>query len=201
MTTLVAALATSPTTARVRGDNNGVFAPHEHLLGSTFSGSELAKILNKRKINIACVQEIRWVGSRAWEVDGFKLWYYGRVRGKNGVGILVDKDLRELFVEVRRVNDRLIAIKLVVRGYTLSVVSAYAPYVGLDEEVKRRFWEDLDGLVWDIPASEKIIIGEDFNSHIGRSSGGMMGYMVASVLEIETEEVLRCWSVLKLLIS
>nr|XP_009761666.1 PREDICTED: uncharacterized protein LOC104213818 [Nicotiana sylvestris] len=81
----------------------------------------------------------------AQEVDGFKLWYSGMVRGKNGVGILVDKCLRELVVEVKRVNDRLMAIKIDVGGYILNVVSAYTPQVGLGEEVKRRFWKDLDG--------------------------------------------------------
>ncbi|XP_019242374.1 PREDICTED: uncharacterized protein LOC109222471 [Nicotiana attenuata] len=55
---------------------------------------ELAKILHKRKINIACVRETRWVGNRAREADGFKLWYSGRVRGKNGVGILKDNSGR-----------------------------------------------------------------------------------------------------------
>ncbi|XP_070029650.1 uncharacterized protein [Nicotiana sylvestris] len=35
-------------------------------------------------------------------------------------------------------------IKLVVGEYALNVVSAYAPHAGLDEEVKRRFWEGLD---------------------------------------------------------
>ncbi|XP_019250911.1 PREDICTED: craniofacial development protein 2-like [Nicotiana attenuata] len=90
--------------------------------------------------------ETRWVGNRAREADGFKLWYSGRVRGKNWVGILVDKDLRELLVEVKRVNDRLLAIKIVVGGYALKVVSAYAPQVG-----------------------------GNFNGHIGRSPRGYDG--------------------------
>nr|XP_016500663.1 PREDICTED: craniofacial development protein 2-like [Nicotiana tabacum] len=94
------------------------------------------------------------------------------MRGKNGVGILVNNDLRELVVEVKRVNDSLMTIKIVVGGYTLNVVSAYAPQVGLNEEVKRSFWEDLDGLVRGIPSTEKLIIGGDFNGHIGRLRGG-----------------------------
>ncbi|XP_019244490.1 PREDICTED: uncharacterized protein LOC109224364 [Nicotiana attenuata] len=92
----------------------------------------------------------------------------GRVRGKNEVGI----NLRELVVEFKRVNDRLMATKIVVGGYILNVVSAYAPQVGLGEEVKRRLWDDLDGLVRGIPSTEKLIIGCDFNGHIGRSPGG-----------------------------
>nr|XP_016498413.1 PREDICTED: uncharacterized protein LOC107817153 [Nicotiana tabacum] len=76
---------------------------------------ELAKVPHKRKIDIASLQETRWVGDKAQDVDGFKLWYSGHVRCKNGVGILVDSDLRKLVVEVKRVSDRLIGIKLVVR--------------------------------------------------------------------------------------
>nr|XP_016505360.1 PREDICTED: craniofacial development protein 2-like [Nicotiana tabacum] len=67
------------------------------------------------------------------------LW---RVIGNNGVGILVDRVIRELVVEV-----------------------------GLDEEVKRRFWEDLDGLLRGIPSTKNFIIGGDFNGHIGRFPG------------------------------
>ncbi|XP_019254682.1 PREDICTED: uncharacterized protein LOC109233302, partial [Nicotiana attenuata] len=97
---------------------------------------ELAKI-QKRKVNIACVQETRWAGSKARNAGGYKLWYSGVVRGKNGVGILMDRDLGESVVEVRRVNDRLIFIKLVIGECTLNVVSTYAPQASLDEEVKR----------------------------------------------------------------
>ncbi|XP_019237101.1 PREDICTED: craniofacial development protein 2-like [Nicotiana attenuata] len=121
-------------------------AGHRNIETLTGKYIELGKILQKRKINIACVQETRWKGTKARDVDGFKLWYSGSTRGKNGVGILVDKDLRELVVEVRRVNDRLMSIKLVVGGFTVNVISAYAP--------------------------QKLFIGGDFNGHIGASVGG-----------------------------
>ncbi|XP_070045593.1 uncharacterized protein [Nicotiana tomentosiformis] len=83
------------------------------------------------------------------------------------------------------------AIKIVVGGYTLNVVSVYAPHVGLNEEVKRRFWEDLDGLVRGIPSTDKLIIGGDFNNHIGMLSSGMTVCMVASILEVEMDEMVR----------
>lgn len=46
------------------------------------------------------------------------------------------------------------------------VVSAYAPQVSLEEEVKRNFQEDLDELV------RGISLEWDFNGHIGRSKDG-----------------------------
>ncbi|XP_047251381.1 uncharacterized protein LOC124886592 [Capsicum annuum] len=74
----------------------------------------------------------------------FKLWYSGSERRQNRVGILVDEDLRGRVVEVRRVCDRLMSIKLVVGDFSLHVCSVYAPQLGLDEEVKASFWEALD---------------------------------------------------------
>ncbi|XP_060182222.1 uncharacterized protein LOC132611877 [Lycium barbarum] len=133
---------------------------------------QLVKILKKRMINIACVQETKWAGPKAKEVDGYKLWFSGKSGDRKGVGILVDSKLRDQVVEVRRVNDMMIMIKLVIGGFTLNIISAYAPQVGLDEEVKRRFWKDLDEVVGGIPLTEKLFVGGDFNGHIGSISTG-----------------------------
>ncbi|XP_009758578.1 uncharacterized protein [Nicotiana sylvestris] len=61
-------------------------------------------------------------------------------------------------------------IKLVIGECTLNVVSSYAPQVGLDEEIKRRFWEGLDEIVRSIPPTERLFIGGDFNGHIGSAA-------------------------------
>ncbi|XP_070018840.1 uncharacterized protein [Nicotiana sylvestris] len=96
---------------------------------------------------------------------------HGSRNGWNKVGILVDRDLRESVIEIRRVKDRL-AIQLVVGELTLNVISTYTPQGGLDVKVKRCFWEDLDEVVRGIPPTEKLFIGGDFNGHIGTSTGG-----------------------------
>ncbi|XP_047263709.1 craniofacial development protein 2-like [Capsicum annuum] len=117
-------------------------------------------------------RETKWVRSKARDVDGYKLWYSGSDRRRNGVGILVDEELRGQVVEIKRVNDRLMTIKLVIGGCTLNVCSFYAPQVGLDEEEKKRFWEALDEVVQGVPRSEKIVVAGDFNGHIGMVPGG-----------------------------
>ncbi|XP_047253725.1 craniofacial development protein 2-like [Capsicum annuum] len=57
-------------------------------------------------------------------------------------------------------------------GFTVNVISAYAPQVGLDEEEKKEFWEVLDKMVRNIPSTEKLFVGGDFNGHIGSLSKG-----------------------------
>ncbi|VFQ94525.1 unnamed protein product [Cuscuta campestris] len=63
-------------------------------------------------------------------------------------------------------------IKLVLGGCAINVVSAYAPQVGLADEVKREFWDALDGVVVGFPLTKKVVIGGDFNGHIGESADG-----------------------------
>ena len=79
------------------------------------------------------------VGNKVRDVAGYKLWYSGSMRHKNGVGILVDEKHREKVVEVKRVSDRLISIKLVMGGTTVNVISVCDLQLSLDEERKRDF--------------------------------------------------------------
>ena len=57
----------------------------------------------------------------------FKLWYIGTVANKNIVGVLIDKSLTNSVVGVRRQEDRVILVKLVIGDMVLNIISAYAP--------------------------------------------------------------------------
>ena len=65
---------------------------------------ELVDTTTRRRVNILCVQETKWKGQKAKEVNniGFKLWYTGAVVNRNGVGVLIDKSLKNSVVGVRR---------------------------------------------------------------------------------------------------
>jgi hypothetical protein len=106
------------------------------------------------------------------ENTGFKLWYTGKERSKNGVGILIDKRLKNGVIAVRRQGNRIIMIKLIFGNLVLNIISAYALQVGLSDDVKRRFWEDLDDIVRGVSSSEKLFIGVDLNGHVGTVRGG-----------------------------
>ncbi|KAH1206126.1 Craniofacial development protein 2 [Glycine max] len=146
---------------------------------STLTGKsmEIVDVMVRRKINFMCLQETKWTGEKAKELDnsGFKLWYTGKIRLRNGVGIIVDKEWKKDVVDVRRVGDRIIALKLVVGQDTFNVISRYAPQVGLAEHFKVKFWEDLEGVLQDIPQGEKVFLGGDLNGHVGSVARGFEG--------------------------
>jgi hypothetical protein len=57
----------------------------------------------------------------------FKLWYKGTTSTKNGLGIVLDKSLKDGVVDIKRQGDGIILVKLFVRDLVFNVISAYAP--------------------------------------------------------------------------
>ncbi|KAK3568311.1 hypothetical protein QTP86_003822 [Hemibagrus guttatus] len=107
-------------------------------------GRELADMMERGKVDILCVQETRWKGSKARSIGaGFKLFYYGVDSKRNGVGVI----LKEEFV--RNVLE-----------------------VGCELEEKERFWSELDEVMESIPTGERVVIGADFNGHVGEGNRG-----------------------------
>ncbi|KAG2638009.1 hypothetical protein PVAP13_2NG644400 [Panicum virgatum] len=135
---------------------------------------ELVDVAIRRRVNIICVQETKWKGQKAKEVEstGFKLWYTGATSGRNEVGILIDMSLKDGVVDVRRRGDRIILVRIVVGDSAVNMISAYAPQVGLSESTKKQFWEDLDSMVGNVPVSEKLLRGGDLNGHVGATNVG-----------------------------
>jgi hypothetical protein len=82
----------------------------------------------------------------------FKLWYTGTTSTKNVVGIVLDKSLKDGVVDIKRLGDMVILVKLLVGDLVFNVISAYAPQIDLNESVKRQFCEELDALVSSVPS-------------------------------------------------
>jgi exonuclease III len=130
----------------------------------------------RRCANILCVQETKWNEQKAKEVEdtGFKLWYTENMSTKNGVCIVLDKSLKDGVIDIKRQEDRIILVKLLVGELIFNFISTYAPQIGLNESVKMQFWEELNALVSSVPISEKLFIG-DLNRHVGSTRVGFEG--------------------------
>ena len=140
----------------------------------TGKGRELTDVMEKRKIDILCVQETRWKGSKAKNTGGgFKLFYYDADSRRNGVGVIIMKEeFTKSVVDVTRVSDRIISVKADIGGMMINIISVYAPQVGCDMEEKNDFYSELDETMAKIPNTERIVVGADLNGHVGEGNYG-----------------------------
>ena len=160
----------------------------------TGRGREPADMMEQRNVDILCLQETKWKGSKARNIGGgCKIFYYGADGRKNGIGIVLREKLVESVLEVKRVSDRLMAMKLEVNGSILNIVSAYAPQVNYSMEEKNDFWEDLDELIESISTEERIVLGADLNGHVGEGNIGDEQKKGSMVLEQEIRKDQWLW--------
>ena len=70
-------------------------------------------MVKRRNLDILCVQETKWKESKARNVGGgCELFYNGADGRRNGIGIAVREELVKSVLEVKRVSERLMVIKL-----------------------------------------------------------------------------------------
>jgi hypothetical protein len=95
---------------------------------------EVVEMIARRRLDFCCVQESRWKGEGARLLGGegmrCKFFWKGSEKSESGVGIFVAEPYIDKVVEVRRVSDRLIVLKVVVGKIILNLISAYAPQSG-----------------------------------------------------------------------
>lgn len=98
------------------------------------------------------------MGAKAGEIDRYKLWHNGRTRFRNGVSILVKKELVDQVVKLRRKSNYILLIKLVVRVEIVNVRCVNAPQIGLANDIKGEFWEELEEAMQSIHQSKKLFL-------------------------------------------
>ena len=89
-------------------------------------GTEVSEELRKRKMDVCCLQEVRWRGQRVrfMGVKGrrYKLWWSGNGDGTGGVGVLVKEELCEKVVEVQKKSDRVMTVVIALEEKVVRIM-------------------------------------------------------------------------------
>src|SRR6478735_648249 len=102
----------------------------------------------------------------------YKFVWVGNRKGEAGVGVLVAERWLEKMIEVKRVSDRIIVVRLLLGKSILNLISVYAPQVGRSNLEKEEFWTTLTMIVSSVKGDEEIFLGGDMNGHVGREVEG-----------------------------
>lgn len=145
---------------------------------STMRGKslELEQMMKRRRLDILTVQEMKWKNSAnkaRWldsRTKAYRLFFAGEENHKNGVGIIVAKELLRNIVSITKVSDRLMSIKIVINCEIWNIVSSYAPQINLGPLEKQKSWTDYSELTSKFEPGEIEFHSGDLNVHVGESN-------------------------------
>lgn len=136
----------------------------------------ISRELGKFQIDIAALSETRLAdeGQLKEEKGGYTFFWKGKPANEpriHGVGFAIKNclinHLHELPVGI---NERLMTIRLMLASSQMAtVISAYAPTLDAQDEVKEAFYADLDKILFEVPKEDKLILLGDFNARVGRN--------------------------------
>ncbi|XP_059838461.1 craniofacial development protein 2-like [Hypanus sabinus] len=99
---------------------------------------------------------------------GYTFWSSTEQR-EAGVGFAIQSHLTHKLAKLPEgINDRLITLRLPLGNKrSATLISAYAPTMTNPDDIKDKFYEELDTLIAAVPQSEKLIVLGDFNARVG----------------------------------
>ena len=93
------------------------------------------------------VQETKWTGSGARVMgkgmSGYKFFWQGCKDGNAGVGLLISDRWIDRIVDVKRVNERIMCLKVLISDKLVTCICVYAPQTGRSAEKKDSFRDQM----------------------------------------------------------
>lgn len=175
-------LLSSEQGCRGRVDSGGCRDVVRLRVGSVNVGSlrkrdgEVVNMAGERRLDVCCLQETRWRGGSARMLGAdrarYKVFWKGCDSGLAGVGVMVAEKWIEHVVEVKRVNERLMLLRLAVGKRILNIISVYAPQVGRSKEEKEELLAALGKVIGEVGDDEELVVCGDLNCHVGALTEG-----------------------------
>jgi Reverse transcriptase (RNA-dependent DNA polymerase)/Endonuclease/Exonuclease/phosphatase family len=130
---------------------------------------EVGMEMERYKIGILALQEVRWSGEGRIDKEKYSMLYGGEDKqGKNGTAFMVDRALRDKIMEFKRINGRITYIRIKNTVANISIVNGYAPTEKDEIEEKEMFYEKLEQTCENIPKHDTLVVMGDFNAKIGK---------------------------------
>ena len=134
----------------------------------------VSRELSRYNIDIAALSETRVLGENVIpEIGGgYTFFLKGKPEGDkcyHGVGFAI----RTKFVPLLQgknpvgINERLMTMNLSLQGFSLNLISAYAPTLASSDESKESFYGALSDAIKAVPLTHKLLVMGDFNARVG----------------------------------
>ena len=133
---------------------------------------EVGLIFRERNLDVLALTETKLKGEGNIDFGGFNGSFSGvneRVRAREGVAIIMKDEWWRCVREFKRVNPRLMWVRLKLSKESWVFVCAYAPVSGGNEREREAFWEELNECLGSLNKTDRVCVLGDLNARVGNT--------------------------------
>jgi hypothetical protein len=123
--------------------------------------------MNRNKINILGISEVRWKDVGDFESDSIRVIYSGGKESQRGVAILLDSTVAKRVTRIIQHSDRLVMVKVQAEPTDLVIIQVYMPTTGHDDEEVDNVYEELENIIDEQKGNDNVVIMGDWNAVVG----------------------------------
>lgn len=132
------------------------------------------KEMERLKINILGISEMRWPGSNFCDINEHRVYYSGTTNGKYeyGVGIIMKKTIAKHVTNFIPISERIMLLQVRATPANLNLIQVYAPTCQHGEDEVEEFYSQIKEVLKDLSKQDLTMIMGDWNAKIGKGRAG-----------------------------
>ncbi|GFN90825.1 craniofacial development protein 2-like protein [Plakobranchus ocellatus] len=123
--------------------------------------------MERMKLNILGLSEVRWKGAGKITSGGHEIIYSGGTESEKEVGIIVDQTVTKAIKGYWALSDSILLVKIAGKPVDLNIIQVYAPTANSNDEDLDKFYNELDTAKTQCESQDPLIIMGDFNAKVG----------------------------------
>ncbi|GFO33860.1 craniofacial development protein 2-like protein [Plakobranchus ocellatus] len=122
---------------------------------------EIKQGMERMKLNILGLSEVRWKGAGKITSGGHEIIYSGGTESEKRVGIIVDQTASKAIKGYWALSDRVLLVKIAGKPLDLNIIQVYASTANSNDEDLYKFYNDLDTAKTQCKSQDPLIIMEE----------------------------------------
>ncbi|KAL1447598.1 hypothetical protein WDU94_009869 [Cyamophila willieti] len=130
--------------------------------------------MERLKIQVLGVSEMRWPGSGHKDVDKHRIYYSGTTNNTSqyGVGMIIQKSLVKQVTNFLPLTERIMLLQINARPANVNMIQVYAPTTDHSEEEVMEFYGQIADIMRSLPKQDLNMLMGDFNAKVGKGKSG-----------------------------